>query len=51
MFEHIKKTYGKNGIPKGIKSYNLHLKELEAAGYGKRTRSKRAFLSQMRGWL
>jgi hypothetical protein len=51
MFEHIKKTYGKNGIPKGIKAYNLHLKELEAAGYGKRTRSKRAFLSQMRGWL
>lgn len=51
MFEHIKKTYGKNGIGKAVKSYDLHLKEFEAAGYGERTRSKRAFLSQMRGWL
>lgn len=51
MFEHIKKVYGKNGVRKAIKAYELHLKELERIGYSRRTRSKRAFLVQMRGWL
>lgn len=49
MFEHIRKVYGKNGIRKAIKAYDLHLRELEVRGYKKRT--KRAFLAEMRSLL